>query len=307
MSRVTKNTSHRHGDGALITAQPGTSLDVLDRSIVMLTLADAGFLVLRGFDGGLGEFSRLVRRMSERITLDPARSLHGGVAQKVDAGLDAIGLHCENGNSPFMPHLCWFFCEKAASIGSETTVCDGYRVWDALSPAARRAFLERDIVYSRHVEAAKWKSFVYHSLQGQKRIEDITPGDLLSLADARRGTVIRPSGGDAIYYEFQVPAASGTLFSDRIAFANSILGPSCNYERPTITFADREPIPPWLIDEVVRVTESVTVDIAWRDGDVALIDNTRVMHGRRAIVDPRRTIYNALSFIRRREAPAGEG
>ncbi|WP_433926648.1 TauD/TfdA family dioxygenase [Sorangium cellulosum] len=305
MSCVTTKTSYAHGDGALITAEPGAPLDVLDRSIAMGMLADAGFLLLRGFDASLREFSRLVRRMSERITLDPARSLHGGLAQKVDAGLDAVGLHCENGNSPFMPHLCWFFCEKAASIGSETTVCDGYRAWDALTPAAQRAFLDRDIVYSRRVEAAKWKGFVYHSLQGKKAIEDITLDDLLSLAEGRRGTVIRPCGGGAIHYEFQVPAARETLFSDRIAFANSILGPSYNYEKPRITFADREAIPPSLLGEVVRVTEAVTVDIAWQDGDVLLVDNTRVMHGRRAILDPSRTIYNALSFIGR--GPEGEG
>ncbi|WP_434041193.1 MULTISPECIES: TauD/TfdA family dioxygenase [Sorangium] len=305
MSCVTTKTSHAHGDGALITAERGTPLDVLDRSIAMEMLADAGFLLLRGFDASLREFSRLVRRMSARITLDPARSLHGGVAQKVDAGLDAVGLHCENGNSPFMPHLCWFFCEKAASVGSETTVCDGYRVWDALAPAAQRAFLDRDIVYSRRVEAAKWKGFVYHALQGKKAIEDITVDDLLSLAEGRPGTVIRPCDDGAIYYEFQVPAARETLFSDRIAFANSILGPSYNYEKPRITFADREAIPPSLLGEVVRVTEAVTMDVAWQDGDVLLIDNTRVMHGRRAILDPRRTIYNALSFIGR--GPEGEG
>ncbi len=298
MSGLTTKVSYDHGGGALITVRPGTPLDVLDRSSVMETLADAGFLLLRGFAASLSEFSRLVWRMSARITLDPARSLHGGVAQKVDAGLDAIGLHCENGNSPFMPHLCWFFCERAAAIGSETTVCDGHRVWDALTPAAQRAFLDRDIVYSRHVEAAKWKGFVYHSLQGKKEIEDITLVDLLSLADGRSGTVIRASAGGSIYYEFQVPAARKTLFSDRIAFANSLLGPSYNYEKPRITFADREEISPSLLSEVVRVTEAMTLDIAWQNGDVLLVDNTRVMHGRRAILDPRRTIYNALSFIR---------
>ena len=298
MSGLTTKICHEHGGGALITAQPGAPLDTLDRPSVMEMLADAGFILLRGFAASLSEFSRLVRRMSARITLDPARSLHGGVAQKVDAGFDAIGLHCENGNSPFMPHLCWFFCERAAAIGSETTVCDGYRVWDALTPAAQRAFLDKDIVYSRNVEAARWKSFVFHSLQGKKEIEDITLVDLLSLAHGRSGTVIRASAGGSIYYEFQVPAARKTLFSDRIAFANSILGPSYNYEKPRITFADREEIPPSLMNEVVRATEAMTVDVAWQDGDVLLIDNTRVMHGRRAILDPRRTIYNALSFIR---------
>ena len=33
-------------------------------------------------------------------------------------------------------------------------------------------------------------------------------------------------------------------------------------------------------------------------GDIVLIDNTRVMHGRRAITDPERTILNAQSYAR---------
>lgn len=299
---MTINTDEQ-GGGAVVTAPSGTPLDALDEGPTMKLLAEAGFVLLRGFATSLDEFSKLVRRMSGQIMLDPARTLHDGVAQKVDAGLDALGLHCENCNCPFIPHLCWFFCEKAAARGSQTTVCDGYRVWDAFTPAARQAFLERDIVYSRHVEAAKWKSLVFHSRQWEKAIEDITLGDLLGLLEGRDDTLIRACEDGSIYYELQVPAARRTLFSSRVAFCNSILGPSFHYERPRITFAGGEEIPQWLMEEVVRVSAAMTEDIAWKDGDVVLIDNTRVMHGRRAILDERRTIYNALSCIARR---AGE-
>lgn len=45
------------------------------------------------------------------------------------------------------------------------------------------------------------------------------------------------------------------------------------------------------------MTALVTENLDWQHGDAAVIDNTRVMHGRRAITDPDRTIYNALSYI----------
>ncbi|CAM3660609.1 hypothetical protein GCM10009799_47040 [Nocardiopsis rhodophaea] len=36
----------------------------------------------------------------------------------------------------------------------------------------------------------------------------------------------------------------------------------------------------------------------WEDGDIVLVDNSRVMHGRRAITDPDRTILNSQSYAR---------
>ncbi|WP_164705342.1 TauD/TfdA family dioxygenase, partial [Pseudomonas viridiflava] len=39
-----------------------------------------------------------------------------------------------------------------------------------------------------------------------------------------------------------------------------------------------------------------TYPVGWRDNDMVMIDNRRVMHGRQAIVDDRRRIFNALSY-----------
>ncbi|PTL76231.1 TauD/TfdA family dioxygenase [Vitiosangium sp. GDMCC 1.1324] len=290
-------TRYGSGHGVLIQAPEGESLDTLTKDGVLASLEEAGFILFRQFNTHLDAFSHFVKRMSSRISLDPARQFHGSVAQKVDAGFDAVGLHCENGNSPFLPDLCWFYCEKAASAGSQTTVCDGYRVWNALSPATRELFLAQPIVYSRRVAEARWKSFVFHLLEGRKPLEDIELGDLLALVRNSTQTRIEPEADGAIHYAFQVPAVHGTLFSEQKSFANSILGPSFNYERPRITFADGSSIPDEVQEEIRVTTETLTEDIGWQDGDVVLIDNTRVMHGRRAIQDPHRTIYNALSYL----------
>ncbi|GAA2149812.1 hypothetical protein GCM10009760_43400 [Kitasatospora kazusensis] len=306
-ARMSTVRPYGSGSGRLVLPAPGRDSlgDLVPEDVVEL-LAEAGFLVLRGFRPDLEAFSLFVKSHSDRVTLDPARSFHGGdVAQKVDAGTDAVGLHLENGNSPFRPDLTWFLCEKAASSGSQTTVCDGYRVWDGVSAEARTAFAAQDIVYSRNVEEPKWKAFVFHQLGGAKPSEEITPDDFAALvdssgpADGRSSTVVEPLPDGSVTYAYRTPAVHGTLFGARLSWANSIFGPSYNYQKPTITFADGTGLPAGLLAELERVTAEVTEDVEWQDGDVVLIDNTRVMHGRRAIEDPDRTIYNAQSYLRR--------
>ncbi|MFJ8577848.1 TauD/TfdA family dioxygenase [Micromonospora sp. NPDC093277] len=286
------------GNGLLCTGPAIADLTDLDPLVTIRLLRESGFILFRGFRADLELFSALVHSISGRITLDPAREFHGGdVAQKVDAGTAGVGLHIENGNSPFAPDLTWFFCEKAAAEGSETTVCDGYRVWDAFSEEVRAQFAAQDIAYSRRVEENRWKAFVQHQTGGEKPAEEITVDDMRALATGPGRTVIEPLDGGAIHYEFQVPAAHPTLFGSRLAFANSILGPSYNYEKPRITFADGTEFSAELAKEVEERTAALTENIEWQDGDVALIDNTRVMHGRRDILDPARTIYNAQSYL----------
>jgi long-subunit acyl-CoA synthetase (AMP-forming)/alpha-ketoglutarate-dependent taurine dioxygenase len=292
--------SYGAGTGKLVLPATADRLSALDPAQVVELLAEAGFLLFRGFGPDLEDFTSFVKAHSDRITLDPARSFHGGeVAQKVDAGTAAVGLHLENGNSPFGPDLTWFLCEKAARSGSQTTVCDGYRVWDRMGDRARELFAAQDIVYSRNVEEAKWKAFVFHQLEGRKGLDEIVFDDILALVSGQKSTVITLNDDGSIAYAYRTAAAHPTLFGTRLSWANSVFGPSYNYETPRITFADGGELPGWLQDELRALTEEVTEDIEWQDGDVALIDNTRVMHGRREILDTDRTIYNAQSYINR--------
>ncbi|VEA66782.1 Taurine catabolism dioxygenase TauD, TfdA family [Serratia plymuthica] len=119
------------------------------------------------------------------------------------------------------------------------------------------------------------------------------------VADGRHGgACITLNDDGAIRYQFRTPAIRASRINPLEAnnFANSIFGPSNNYEKPVITFADGEAIPADLLEEADAVCDRFTYDIGWQHGDVVLIDNTRVMHGRRRIEDKSRTIFNALSY-----------
>jgi hypothetical protein len=297
----------QHGTdaGRILFGARGQQLDTLNPTDVVALLQDSGYLVFRGFDTTVDRFNAFVRSLSSEVIADPAREFFGEAAQKVDAGMQPVGLHLENGNSPFRPDLTWFYCLKAARAGSQTTVCDGYRVWKFLSEEARAAFTSQEIVYARNVPERAWKKLAAHLLGGSKPYADITLDDLRTFVREPDRTEVRHHGDGSVYYAHREPAVRRpTLFGDAPAWANSIFGPSVHYEKPRITFADGSEIPSGVLKEALRVTDDVTEQVDWCDGDVVLIDNSRVMHGRREIVDPQRAIFNAQSNIDRALLPA---
>lgn len=152
-------------------------------------------------------------------------------------------------------------------------------------------------MYSRRVESLKWRTSAFHRLDGQKPIDQITLRDVMGDDPDLSRTRMGLEEDGAIRYAHRVAAVHGTLFGDRLASANSILGPSFHHEKPTIKFDDGAAIAPSMLADIECASAAYTENIEWRDRDVLLIDNTRVMHGRRAMVDPLRTIYSALSDL----------
>jgi hypothetical protein len=298
-----KLSPHDSGVGVICVAEGQESMLGVAAAESKALLAEHGFVLFRGFGGDVDVFGEWVRSCSSRVSLDPARRFKGGTAQKVDAGVDAIGLHCENGNSPFWPDLCWFYCERAPMAGSQTTICDGVQVLEQMDPEARGVFERQPILYSRRVGEQLWRTYVFHALSADwpelTGIEDVTFDDLKSLAAGAQGTEFLLEVDGTATYRFTVPAIRYSVVAQQPtrAFANSIFGPSFNYEPPRITMADGSDIQPAVLQRSDTLCQRLTFDIGWRDGDVALIDNTRVMHGRRKIVDEARTIYNALSYL----------
>ena len=291
------NQSRHFFDTGLIIEADGASLAELDRESLLSTLANSGYVLLRGFDSSMESFSRLVERVGTRQSLDPAREFFSKVAQKVDAGIDAIGLHCENGNSPFWPDVAWFYCQQAAVAGSQTTVCDGQIVWRMLSEDTKRLFTEEPITYSRRVSEEQWKNYVFHSFNQEIPYQDIQLSDLEHLMSGSDTAQVEAVEQGAIFYRCTVGAVRSSSLNDAMAFANSILGPSYNYESPKICFQSGADISSSVLDEVVDVTNRCTANIDWCDGDIVIIDNKRVMHGRRKIEDTNRKIFNALSYL----------
>jgi D-3-phosphoglycerate dehydrogenase len=289
------------GTGAMVQAPAGTSLDALDRDALLGLLAAAGHVLLRGFGPGPDDFSTLVGRCSSRTTLDPARTFYDAVVQKVDGGTHALPLHSENSTTPFSPDVIWFHCATAARHGSQTTVADGRRIWAGLSDRARAAFAAQEVVFARSVPEHIWKGMVHHLSGGRIALADVEFRHLRDGLAASAAVRLEPRDDAGVWYAFTTPAVHPTRFAADPAFCNSLLTLGSDvYELPTITFADGTPIPADIDAEVRAVSAAVTEEIDWQDGDILVVDNTRVMHGRREILDEARNLFNAQSYVTRR-------
>ena len=61
-----------------------------------------------------------------------------------------------------------------------------------------------------------------------------------------------------------------------------------------ISFEDGSEITDDIVSGINKIAERLITEISWQKGDILMVDNTRIMHGRRAFFDNQRDIYLRL-------------
>lgn len=256
-----------------------------------------GWTLLRGFQPQMEDFSDLVTALCRRVTFDPARSHTTETTQMVDAGLGPIGLHIENGNTPRCPDIVTFFAQTAAFEGSQTTICDGRAVWD-LFDDAQKARWSQPMTVERVLPEVLWKRYLANEHPAISHPDEVTMEHVLQFKAAVPGQDFELHDDGALTYRLTVnPVRPSALGGTDRGFANAVLGPSHNYQPPRYAMADGSPVSADEIEEMRALAEKVTHEINWQDGDIAILDNTRVMHGRRAIADANRNLFIGMGMI----------
>ncbi|WP_392535722.1 TauD/TfdA family dioxygenase [Nostoc sp. C117] len=67
-----------------------------------------------------------------------------------------------------------------------------------------------------------------------------------------------------------------------------------NVSPKIINFEDNSEISDEVLSKLNEMAEKITTEIEWRQGDILMIDNTTILHGRRAFADDQRDIYIRL-------------
>ena len=289
---VPKLTKPRLWDEVPIVIAVGPSEDLLsiDRNMILANFKKYGIVLFRSFSVGIERFRAIVRSYSgKQISYPGSQRLpvsQDGKVQKVAAGVNAIPLHSELSHTPFRPDICWFYCVKAPARGSETMLCDGSILASALLNPTRDLLEGRMLRYRRTT-----------SIGFLQR--------LLNINDAAALQEFLTTGSYSQYYElhgnhlrqdFLAPALHNPKFLHTLTFSNNIIH-NFRSGRPLLypTFEDGSTIPESVIVNIRDTARRSTFEIQWRDEDLLMFDNTRFMHGRRAIIDPHRTIWTQFS------------
>ncbi|MFJ6079768.1 TauD/TfdA family dioxygenase [Streptomyces sp. NPDC092369] len=292
-------------DGAGVGASVQGLLELLGRLDVGALLADEKALVLRGFGitpetHGTAVDALLPRRLAYVHGNSPRTKVGDNVYTSTEYPAEfVISMHNEMSYSHTWPSRLLFFCEQAPQSGGATPVVDG-RLWlSTLDPEVRAAFAP-GVRYVQNLHdgygfGKSWQntfetddpSAVESFLTGTGAEWTWTPDGTLRISHLRPATTRHPVTGTEVWFN-QADQFHHAGLGEHAAAVQELMSED---ELPqAVTFADGSPIPAEYITHIQETGLALAVDVEWAPGDLLLIDNVLVGHGRRPFTGARRVL-----------------
>ncbi|HET6881937.1 MAG TPA: TauD/TfdA family dioxygenase [Pirellulales bacterium] len=213
-----------------------------------------------------------------------------------------IFLHHEMAQTPIYPSKLFFFCEQPAEEGGATPLCRSDILWRKLAercPSFASDCATKGLRYTNVMPSANdassgmgrsWQSTLRAETREQAEGRLATLGYEWQWLDdgcLRATTPVLPAVRD-------LPDGRRTFFNQLIA-AYCGWKDSRNDPSKSITYSDGAPLDGAAAVTAAELAEELTFDLAWRRGDVALIDNFVVMHGRRTFRGTRKVLASLVA------------
>jgi alpha-ketoglutarate-dependent taurine dioxygenase len=216
----------------------------------------------------------------------------------------AISLHNEMSYALRWPDQLYFCCLAAPDAGGATPVTDGRRLLADLDPAVRARFESRGVMYRQNLHGGfglgkSWqKTFETNNraeVEGFLRATQAnfrwTADDELRVTQVRPAVRSHPVTGEQVWFnQAEQWHPSNLPPADAEALMSIVRSEE---ELPhSAAFGDGEPIPIDDLDHIRDVAKSNQVALPWENGDMMVIDNMLVMHGRQSYTGSRRVVVS---------------
>ncbi len=260
----------------------------LDEESIIQMFQSEGVLLFRGFATNVEIFTQFTNKFSANFMdytggVFNRRIINGdATVLTVNDFHDQIKLHGEMYYQKDIPLMLWFFCAHPAFADGETIICDGKQFFDELSQPLKELFNHKKVKYTGHLKPDAW----------EKRFKTDDLNIVTQICD-QNDTQIQINEDKSIEIQYICPIIRESKYGQHRVFINSLL-PVKSMRPNNISFDDGSEIDDEIMFELNQVVEKITVKIHWQKGDILMIDNTRVMHGRRAFTDDKRDIYLRL-------------
>lgn len=196
------------------------------------------------------------------------------------------------------PTLLWFYCDQPPTEAGETTLCDGIELYKQLTDSEREYFSQRRLKYIRHLMDGEWQTAFQ-----TKDLDEVR--NLCAASDS----VLTENTDGSISIEYICSAICKERRGDKDVFINSLLivhsvelsilsgaaAKSIDLPRNACPLVVRlengSELPASLVEQIEQTANDMSAKVSWKKGDILMIDNTRILHGRKKCPGTERKIY----------------
>ncbi|MFN6474484.1 MAG: TauD/TfdA family dioxygenase [Nostoc sp. SerVER01] len=260
----------------------------LDKEEIINLFKSYGILLFRGFMAN----AEIFKEFSNSLSTDFINYAGGAFSRRVINGDETllsvndfkseIKLHGEMYYQQNIPLMLWFFCANPPLKDGETTICDGRQFFNELSSSTKKLFRKNNLKFTVRMSEEDWnKKYQTNDLS---KLEEMCQ---------KNNTHLQINADQSILLEYICPGIIPSRCGKYQVFINSLL-PTKQLSPKILKFEDDSEIPDEVMSELNEIAEKITTEISWQKGDILMIDNTRILHGRRAFADDQRDIYIRL-------------
>jgi alpha-ketoglutarate-dependent taurine dioxygenase len=284
-----------------------------NREQIRSWLDSRGAIRLRGFGPpSIEQFERfLVAICGELISYTSRSTPRSQVQGKIYSSTEfpahrQIPLHNEMSYAAHWPLRLGFHCVHAAQEGGETPLADSRKVLRRLSSSLRSRFTEKGVMYTRNYGSGidlPWEEVFQTTSRQEVEAFSQSEGiqcewlgtDRLRTRQVRPAAAVHPRTGEEVWFNqahlfhaTNVPEdgrqALHSLFSEEDLPRDSHYG-------------DGSPIEAEALEEIREAYRLEQVAFSWQPGDIVLVDNMLVAHGRQPFRGERKIVVGmAESF-----------
>lgn len=268
-------------------------------------LRDGGIL-FRGFGShSVDDFEAFIRAASGQLLeytyrSTPRKQVSGRVYTSTEYPPDmSISLHNENSYSRNWAMKLFFLCVTPADERGETPIADSRRVFERIDEEVRRRFIEKKVMYVRNYGSAidlPWQNVFQTTSRAAVeefcRVSEIDfqwiGNDGLRTRQICQSIAQHPRTGESVWFN------QANLFhvsSLPLEVQNALLSNFGEENLPrNVYFGDGEKIEPSVIEHINSVYEQNAVAFPWQKGDLLMLDNMLVAHGRNPFKGQRKIV-----------------
>lgn len=211
----------------------------------------------------------------------------------------AILFHNESSHMSSWPTRQFFGCVTASPVGGETPLVDCRRIYQQLPADVRERFREKRLLYVRRFIAGidvPWHAFFKTKSKEEVELACRRRGwrcewgvrDTLTVLQPSQAIAQNPVTGEWSFFNQIMLHHPHYLSSEERETLEALLGPQ-NLPRG-VTYGDGAPIEPSVLKMIYELYEAESVSFRWREGDVLMLDNMSMAHGRATFRGPRKII-----------------